>query len=247
MTSAAAAQESPAEHFAAGRLLAQQGRDGRAAFRRAAEGFAALERTLGPSPELCLNLGNAALLGDDLPRAIWAFRRGLLLAPEHARLREHLDYARAQVNRPTPEYGAPEDDAWPWWLPRWSRRIWFWTLAGCYTAAWAALAVWWMQSRGPWLLAALLAAVAAAGAGYALAIARLQGQLERNTPMVVVHSERTGLYTGNGPSYPRHPELPTLYAGMEARRLAERGGWLQIQFPASEIGWVRGADVLTAD
>jgi hypothetical protein len=31
---------------------------------------------------------------------------------------------------------------------------------------------------------------------------------------------------------------------MEARRLHERGGWLQIQFASGEVGWMEKAAVL---
>jgi hypothetical protein len=248
ITPAAPAQPpTAADHFAAGRALVQQGRDGRAAFRRAAESFETLRGTLGPSPELCLNLGKAAYLADDLPRAVWAFRQGLLLAPADASLREHLEYARAQVNRPDKDHGLPEPDPWPWWLPRWHMTAWFWALSAGSTIAWAALGVWWIRRRGAWLSAGFVAGLAAACAAYALCIVHFQERAERTAPGIVVNSERTGLHTGNGPSYPRHAELGTLYAGMEARRLAQRGGWLQIQFASGEIGWVRRADVLMAD
>ena len=60
-----------------------------------------------------------------------------------------------------------------------------------------------------------------------------------------VHSQRlaiiatggTVLHRGNGAEFP--PRLPDrLPEGIEARVLAERGGWLQVQLAGGEIGWV---------
>jgi hypothetical protein len=63
-------------------------------------------------------------------------------------------------------------------------------------------------------------------------------------PLVVVREDHLPLRKGNGPSYPTNPDLPVLSRGMEARRLYERGGWLQIQFAGGEVGWVEKSGVL---
>jgi hypothetical protein len=194
-----------------------------------------------------LNLGNAGFLADDVPRAIWAFRRGLALAPQHRRLREHLDYARAQVALPGQQSGQPELDPWPMWLPRWTGCVWLTLTAGAYTAACAAGAVWLIVRRRAWLVAAGGALVLSGLAGWAWSIGARATRHDRETPVVVIKAEGAMLHTGNGPSYPPHADLPTLYAGMETRRLHERGGWLQIQFAGGEIGWAPRERVLTAD
>jgi hypothetical protein len=51
------------------------------------------------------------------------------------------------------------------------------------------------------------------------------------------------LRRGNGRSYP--PRYPTpLNRGVEARRLFERGDWLQIELSGGEVGWVERAAIL---
>ncbi len=69
-------------------------------------------------------------------------------------------------------------------------------------------------------------------------------RFEQQHPLVVVAFEDVPLRTGNGTSYPLHATLPQLYPGMEARRLHQRGDWLQIRFATGEIGWVPTKKVL---
>src|SRR5262249_10850615 len=88
-------------------------------FRAAAEAYAELRRRGPANAPRCGDEGNAWFLADALPRAVFAFRRGLELDPNDATLRAHLRVARAQVGYSTPaELGRPADDAWPEWLPR---------------------------------------------------------------------------------------------------------------------------------
>jgi hypothetical protein len=56
--------------------------------------------------------------------------------------------------------------------------------------------------------------------------------------MVVIARDGVPLVRGNGESYPPHAEVPVLNAGIETRRIYQRGDWLQIQLPGGEIGWV---------
>src|SRR5262249_59053011 len=86
----------------------------RAEFARAAALYAQIQAR---NPALCLNEGNAQLLAGVVPQAILAYQRGLRLAPNDARLRENLAYARQRVAYPG-ERGRPPPSAWPPWLPR---------------------------------------------------------------------------------------------------------------------------------
>jgi len=224
-------------HFDEGRRVAERGRDARAKFALAAARLDQLVKA-SPSPGAFLNLGNAAFLADDAPRAIWAFRRGLALAPQDQHLREHLDYARAQVALPRQQNGRPERDPWPAWLPRWGGCAWLTLTATAYGAACAAGAVWLIGRRRGWLVTSAAALGIAALGGYAWSIGYAECRRELDTPVVVIQMDGTALRTGNGPSYPPHPDLPMLHAGMEARRLSERGGWLQVRFASGEVGWV---------
>lgn len=85
-------------------------------FSHAADLFSRMSKA-SPSAQLFLNLGNASLLADRLPEAIFAYQRGLQIAPDEEALRRHLRYARTLVAYGPSEFGKPADDYWPLWLP----------------------------------------------------------------------------------------------------------------------------------
>jgi hypothetical protein len=62
-------------------------------FYLATDAYLELHRRGVRSPALYLNLGNAAVLADRWPEAVWAYHVGLKLDPNHAGLREHLAFA----------------------------------------------------------------------------------------------------------------------------------------------------------
>src|SRR5207237_7950749 len=69
---------------------------------------------------------------------------------------------------------------------------------------------------------------------------------DRSHPLVIILDEGTPLYSGNGPNYSQHEEMPTLPAGLEARLLYRRGRWLQIELSSGDVGWVPVDAVLAA-
>ena len=72
-----------------------------------------------------------------------------------------------------------------------------------------------------------------------------RGWREAERPLVVIARDGVPLARGNGPTYPPNPQLPQLNRGMEARLLHNRGGWVQLQFPGGEIGWLPRQAVVT--
>lgn len=75
-------------------------------FRNAERLFAAAASQADATPELQVNLGNAALAAERLGPAILAYRRALLVEPTHPRAGQNLDHARSLlpnwVPRPEP-------------------------------------------------------------------------------------------------------------------------------------------------
>jgi len=75
-------------------------------FRNAERLFAAAASQIDTTPELQVNLGNAALAAERLGPAILAYRRALLVEPTHMRAGQNLDHARSLlpnwVPRPEP-------------------------------------------------------------------------------------------------------------------------------------------------
>jgi hypothetical protein len=207
----------------------------REAFARSAALYQELLRRGAENPDLWCNLGNAEFLAGRLGDAVFAYRTGLRLAPGDANLQANLGYARSRVQYPA---GAqPPDVFWPAVLPQPNALLLQWSLVGF----WAPACISWLRrlvvGGSIWLPAILTCAVLLAGAG--LGVIAWQNLQEERYPLVVVAADRTDLYRGNGPSYPRHPTLAVVNEGMAARCLVERGDWLQIQFPGAQIGWVR--------
>jgi hypothetical protein len=207
-------------------------------FLQSAERFESLRQRGADNAELDRNLGNAYLLGGDLPRAILAYRRGLRRSPSDRRMQEALAFARSQVAHGTGNgLGHPPSESRPPWLPRLATS---WCLAlalGAYTLGWLAAARWWMRrdSRAMVLAVAGCLAAAVLVAGLVAEEVRDHDLIER--PVVVVAEDGVLLRSGNGLRYPPCFETP-LNRGVEARLLFIRGHWLQIELAGGEVGWV---------
>ncbi len=218
--------------------------EARRIFAGAADDFEQLRRHGVHTPALYLALGNAEALAGRWPRAIRAYHCGLQLDPNDAALRDHLDYARGLVNYPADGRGRPAVAAWPAWLHRPTAGQWRCAAATAYALAWLAGGLWYARRRTPALVGTLVLVLVAAGAGLGDLVADGRAEYHREHPLVIVAADTTPLHRGNGPSYPLHADVPRLPAGLEARRLRQRGSWLQIQLATGEVGWVRADRVL---
>jgi hypothetical protein len=194
------------------------------------------------SPAIYLNLGNAAVLADRWPLALWAYQVGLKLDPNDGQLRTHRDFVRSKVLYPPAGQGRPESDGWPALLYRPPMTVLAIISALAYMLACLglAIAVFWHRPR--YYFVAGLALLIAAGSGFALWRDLMQGDIDRATPLVIL-MENTTLQRGNGKNYLPHAVLPLLPRGLEARQLHRRGGWAQIRLSSGEIGWVPLANV----
>jgi len=206
-------------------------------FRAAADYFDELRRRGADNPELYRNLGNAALLAEDLPRAVLSYRRGLRLSPADAGLRAGLEEARARVAYASDGgFGRPPDDGRPPWLPRLGSDWLFLGAAVGYVAASFLLTRWLMVRGRRWLLGGAAAAALAAGLTALTVFAVRSEREERERPLVVISDDGVLLRKGDGPNYPPRYDTP-LNKGVEARRLFERDGWVQVELSGGEVGW----------
>jgi hypothetical protein len=232
--------------FAKGTKLRHSPEQAHQHFAKAAEYYRELHGRGVRNGDLYRNLGNAALLADDLPQAIWAYRQGVGVIPNDAGLRDHLEYARSQVDYPGPGYrGRPRAGSWPPWLPRPHPDV-LLILAFCIHSV-ACVLVTLRVARSTYNLrvpALFFAAAVVLGLGWG--VLDSHERLEEHYPVVVI-TEETPLYRGNGASYPAHDESPSLAPGREGRRLHARGDWLQIRLTGGEIGWVPRQAVLVGE
>jgi hypothetical protein len=217
--------------------------EARRLFGEAADTFATL-RGVVRSPNFFLSWGNSEALAGRWPQAIWAYHSGLRIDPNSEPLREHLQYARSLVDDTPGGRSRPEPSRWPGWLHRPTPGDLLLLTAityslGCFAAGW------WYVRRRSLLLAAAVAffSVALAG-GAAYLLEERRAEEEARQPLVIVAAEGTTLHRGNGPSYPLHPDVPSLPPGLEARQIQQRGGWLQVELTTGEVGWVPSDRVL---
>jgi hypothetical protein len=227
--------------FARGLSRREAGDRGASSFRAAAAAYEELRRRGHRGAPLYRNLGNAYLLAGDLPRAVLAYRLGLRLAPGDRALREGLAAARGQVAYAEGSAaGRPRDDPRPPWLAA-LRPAWLFLAAAlAYAGACLSLTRWRMLRRDGFLAAGLLLLAAALPPAGLLAERWREGPPRR---VVVVARDGVLLRKGNGLTFPPWFDTP-LNRGVEAELLYERGGWLQVELPGGEVGWLRAADAV---
>jgi hypothetical protein len=213
-------------------------------FSRATDLYRDLHRRGVRSTALYLNLGNAAVLADRWPVAIWAYHLGLKLDPNDRTLREHLAFVRAKVIYPPAGQGRLEPDPWPAWLHRPTTNEWILLFLASWLLFWVIAATGLALRSWKTLLAAVGASILPMAAGIYMQDNR--EQQDRDMPLVIV-ADNSPFYRGNGTSYLQHPILPTLPRGLEVRQLHCRGDWLQVRLTTGEVGWLPLQNVLVVE
>lgn len=215
----------------------RQSEKARLYFQIAAQSYEKLRRHGVEKVSVYQNAGNAYLLADQLPQAILSYRLGLERFGYDRQLHENLDYARGLVQYPVDQRGRPSSE-WPAWLPRLTPGQLGTVAVVFYVLGCVCMTRWLMRRRGSWLVGAGACGLLAVAFGGLWGLDHWQRAQAADQPLVVIAAESVPLQTGNGPSYPAHAKLPTVYRGMEATLVAERGGWLQVQFPGGDVGWL---------
>ena len=203
-------------------------------FARLAEGTGENSSTGIRNADLYVNLGNAAMGAKRLGPAILAYRRALLLDPDHHRARQNLTHARTLLPDwvPRPEEGGFLDTFFAW-----SGRLSlteFQTLAAVaflITAALIAAAIRWRQ---PVLrnLAVLpgLAWLSFLGAILFLAFGNQEDGAVLTLPEVVARSADSA---GASPRFPQ--PLP---GGTEVQVLETRDEWTRVRLADGRDAWL---------
>ncbi len=214
---------------------------------RRLEGFGRVERLFATviaqgnaSADLYANLGNAALQAEHLGRAVLAYRRALLLDPDHARASQNLDHVRSLAPDwvPRPE-GAPLFDNFFGWHRTVSSAERAYAAAGAFALA-ALLFAAGVVSRSvaarniallPGLVwIALLASMAADPASTA-----------RNQAVVV--GREVVAHAADSIHTPARFARP-LPVGTEVEVVETRETWLRIALANGREGWVRASAVV---
>jgi hypothetical protein len=230
--------------FAEGVELRDDEAKARPAFARAADGYDELWRRGHHNANLALNRASAHRLAGNLPGAIVALNEGLAVARWSRPLQVALEDARAAVAYPVnsdlaascrpPAVGglgarfSPAD---------------VWVAVGVlWLVACGALARFAMTRAPGWLGFGLMCAACLALLGGLWLKDRRDQRRANEYPLVVVARETT-LRKGNAEAFPARigTRLPR---GVEARKLAERGGWLQVRLADGTVGWIPETSVV---
>lgn len=216
----------------------------RVEFRRAAELYAAVSERDGETPARRRMEGQAWFLAGDLPRAIHAYRRGLMLDPDDGSIQRGLDLARQRVAYGNPGERlalSPPDEPYPL-MHRPLRRFGLIAIAVINVAGFIGVGRWITDGRRRWLI------VGIAGLTLSLAIAiawfmewNERSHRNRQPFGIVTHSQV--LRRGDGLSFLPRRDLP-LPAGAEVRVLQRRGEWLQVELADGTAGWLPRAGLL---
>lgn len=211
-----------------------------AAFRRSERLFGALVEAGDPSADLYANLGNAALQSEYLGKAVLAYRRALLLDPDHVRALKNLEHVRALA---------------PDWVPRRSTDgvfvdtffVWHRTLSVSERALAGAVAF--------ALSGLLIACGIALRSSLARNLAILPGLIwvvlltslildpaEAASADAVVTAQETIARSADSIHAPARFSRP-LPTGTEVRILERREGWLRIEIANGREAWVRASSL----
>lgn len=209
------------------------------AFRRAERLFARALEKGAQNAEVYTNLGNAALLSERTGMAVLAYRRALILDPDHARALQNLDHARSLLPAwvPHPDAGGVLDSFFFWHrtLSRDER-----SLAAALSFAAAAL-----------LLAASIrfnatgprnAAVLPALAWLALLASLVLDPAAGTEQDAVVTADEVVARAADSAFAPSLFPAP-LPGGVEVRVLERRTPWVQIRLANGREAWITEASI----
>jgi len=232
------------ESFSQGVNLRDDSRKARSAFAQSATGYDELWQRGHRNPKLALNRAHSHRLAGNLPAAIVALNEGIAVSPWNRSLQLALEDARNAVAYPLT--GDLVTQCRPPATVGISTRmspIEAWVIAGLmWLLACGGVARFAMTRRPAWLLWGVVCVVGLAVLGSAWwQDSRERQHAKEATSVVLAHD--VVLRKGNASTYPARLDAK-LPRGVEARKLVERGGWIQLQLAGGIVGWVPASAVL---
>lgn len=207
---------------------------------RARQWFARAAASFEQTPGAALAAGHAWMLAGDLPRAVGAYRCGLAVRPDDARLQHALTYARGQVNPLAVPTG-------PGWLARQCgatrQHLGWWLVWLAWVGAIACLVRQRMTGLAIWRAGAVVSGGGALALAVVLGLAAAQAAAYRAEPFAVVAQAGVSLRTGNAHAYSPVFDAP-LPRGQECRPVLRRGRWWRVELPGGAVGWLPAEAVL---
>ncbi len=211
-----------------------------AAFRNARDKFQGVADSGIENGPLFYNLGNTHLRLGAIGHAIADYRRAQRLIPHDQQLQANLRFARS-LTRDRIESGGKRALLhtvffWHYEFPLRMRSA---AAMTAYAMFWVLLIVRLMSPRAG--LAYLVAALLAVWMGLAVSVTVDLAARGQPTEGVLVANDVV-IRRGNGEGYDPQFEHP-LHEGVEFKLLERRGGWMLIELPDANTGWVRQREV----
>ena len=192
------------------------------------------------SADLYLNLGNAALGAEHLGPAILAYRRALLIDPNHRRARQNLEHARTLLPGwvETPEEDTLSLGSFFDWTHGFTPRDWYGVAACCFLIAMVFVAVYLRANASSmrylalvfgflWISTLLWAWLVTSQASVLDAVVIVPEVTARSADSV------------NSPARFREP-LPS---GVELSIVDDRDDWIRVQLSDSRQAWLPASAV----
>jgi hypothetical protein len=210
------------------------------AFRAARDGFESAAGVIENGP-LYYNLGNTYMRLQQVGKAIAAYRKAERLIPGDEQLSANLQYARKLRRDQIEAEGEKTFLQTVFYL---HYRFPVGTRVGialsAYVAFWLAMLI---RLRKPilvpkWIAATLAVVWLTLGVSVAVSM-RDAGQI---TDGVLVNNDVT-VRKGNGETYEPQFDRP-LHEGVEFKVLTRRGGWVRMELPDGNRGWIRQSDAI---
>jgi hypothetical protein len=208
------------------------------AAQRAARAAAALQALAddqsAPSAPLCRSLGNARLLSGDLGNAVLWYRRAVAADPADRAALDSLDYARSLLPASWTGQAQPSPSSLLSRLPLPGVPATLWTLAVAWAAVWLGV-----LARPRTLRLAIVgtaACLALLSATVAAALAARSPARHAADQVVLVAPAQAH----SGPDAAVYPEVFTapIPAGVEARVVDRRDGWVLLATAAADTAWI---------
>lgn len=208
-------------------------------FHRAEMLFGRVVASGAESPELYTNLGNAALQAERLGPAVLAYRRALVLDPDHARALQNLEHARGLQPDwvPRPEQAGVLDSFFFWHrtIPRDERAF---AAAVCFGVAALALSIGIRLGQSGWRNAAWLPGLAWVALASSVWLDPGSGS---GDDAVITASEVVARSADSALSPAAFPQ--PLPGGVEVRVLEKRSPWLRVRMAGGRDAWISESSV----
>ena len=207
----------------------------------AAKAYEHLQRQPIPSADVYYNLGVTYFRQQQLGRAIWAFERALVLAPDDEDARFNLVQARKLAGQRTHDKleGIERE---PWWI----RAVTYvspstevWLFCGLYLGCFALLFLRRGMAHDARLAVTTGAVILGVGAALAGLLVLGRMQLDR-IPMAIVLPDKVAVKEGADENFRTSFEV---HAGLRVRLLASEQDWVRLRLANGLEGFVRAEDV----